>query len=150
MGYLCHLPATPLEVFLWTNTRSLWLSSGVISDDFVHFPPEGDAQFWKCGHAHSSLTSCFLFLGFSCSSAGKESARSAGDLGLIPGLGRSPGEGKGYPFQYSGLENSMDCMVYGVTKRQTRLRKFHFSCSLVSFTGSHNTRSLRILYTPSA
>ena len=41
-------------------------------------------------------------------SAGKESARNAGDLGLIPGLGRSPGEGKGYPLQYSGLENSMD------------------------------------------
>ena len=46
--------------------------------------------------------------GFPCGSAGKESARNAGDLGLIPGLGRSPGEGKGYPLQYSGLENSMD------------------------------------------
>ena len=44
-----------------------------------------------------------------CESAGKESASSAEDLGLIPGLGRSPGEGKGYPLQYSGLENSMDC-----------------------------------------
>ncbi|CAN0429404.1 unnamed protein product [Rangifer tarandus platyrhynchus] len=43
-----------------------------------------------------------------CGSAGKESACSAGDLGLIPGLGRSPGEGKGYPLQYSGLENPMD------------------------------------------
>ena len=46
--------------------------------------------------------------GFPCGSAGKESARNAGDLGLIPGLGRSPGEGKGYPVQYSVLENSMD------------------------------------------
>ena len=46
--------------------------------------------------------------GFLCGSAGKESACNAGDLGLIPGLGRSPGEGKGYPLQYSGLENSMD------------------------------------------
>ena len=45
---------------------------------------------------------------FPCGSAGKESACSAGDLGSIPGLGRSPGEGKGYPLQYSGLENSMD------------------------------------------
>ena len=44
-----------------------------------------------------------------------------GDLGLIPGLGRSPGEGKGYPLQYSGLENSMDYIVNGVTKSQTRL-----------------------------
>ena len=46
-----------------------------------------------------------------CGSAGKESAYNAGDLGLIPGLGRSPGEGKGDPLQYSGLENSMDCIV---------------------------------------
>ena len=45
-----------------------------------------------------------------CSSVGKESACNAGDLGSIPGLGRSPGEGKGYPLQYSGLENSMDCI----------------------------------------
>ena len=43
------------------------------------------------------------------SSVGKESACNVGDLGLIPGLGRSPGEGKGYPHQYSGIENSMDC-----------------------------------------
>ena len=50
-----------------------------------------------------------VFLGFPCGSAGKESACNAGDLGSIPGLGRSPGEGKGYPLQYSGLENSMDC-----------------------------------------
>ena len=50
-----------------------------------------------------------------------ESACNAGDLGLIPGLGRSPGEGKGYPLQYSGLENSMDCIVHGVAKSQTQL-----------------------------
>ena len=51
-----------------------------------------------------------VFLGFPCGSAGKESAYNVGDLGLIPGLGRSPGEGKGYPLQYSGLENSMQSM----------------------------------------
>ena len=51
--------------------------------------------------------------------SGKESACNAGDLGSFPGLGKSPGEGKGYPLQYSGLENSMDCIVYGVTKSQT-------------------------------
>ena len=44
-----------------------------------------------------------IFMGFPCGSAGKESACNAGDLGLIPGLGRYPGEGKGYPLQYSGL-----------------------------------------------
>ena len=59
-------------------------------------------------------------------SAGKESACSVGDLGSIPGLGKYPGEGKGYPLQYSGLENSMDCVVHGVTKSWTRLSNFHF------------------------
>ena len=57
--------------------------------------------------------------GFPCGSAGKESACNAGDLGSISGLGRSPGEGKGYPLQYSGLENSMDCIVHGVAKSRT-------------------------------
>ena len=57
-----------------------------------------------------------VFLGFPCGSGGKESSCNAGDLDSIPGLGRSPGEGKGYPLQYSDLENSMDCIVYGVTK----------------------------------
>ena len=63
-------------------------------------------------------------------SAGKESACSVGDLGSISGLGRSPGEGKGYPLQYSGLENSINCIVHGVTKSQIWLRKFHFHCSI--------------------
>ena len=54
-----------------------------------------------------------VFLGFPCGSAGKEYACSVGDLGLIPGLGRSPGEGKVYPLQYSGLENSMKCSSWG-------------------------------------
>ena len=53
---------------------------------------------------HSSI------LGLPCGSAGKESACNVGDLGLIPELGRSPGEGKGYPLQYSGLENFTDCI----------------------------------------
>ena len=51
-----------------------------------------------------------LIVGFPGSSDSKESACSAGDLGLIPGLGRSPGEGNSYPLQYSGLENLMDCI----------------------------------------
>ena len=54
-----------------------------------------------------------IILGFPGSSADKEAACNARDLGSIPGLGRSPGEGKGYPLQYSGLENSMDCIVHG-------------------------------------
>ena len=55
---------------------------------------------------------------------GRESACNAGDLGAIPGLGRSPGEGKGYPLQYSGLESSMDYTVRGVAKSETRLNDF--------------------------
>ena len=60
-------------------------------------------------------------------SADKESACNAGDLGLIPGLGRSPGEGNGCPLQYPGLENSMDCIVHGAAKSQTQLSNFHFT-----------------------
>ena len=64
-------------------------------------------------------------MGFPCDSIGKESACNPVDLGLIPGLGRSPGEGKGYPLQYSGLENSMDCTLHGVAKSWTQLNNFH-------------------------
>ena len=67
-----------------------------------------------------------VFLGFPYGSAGKESTCNVGDLGSIPRVGRSPGEGNGYPLQYSGLENSMDCIVHGVTNSQTRLSDFHF------------------------
>ena len=67
-----------------------------------------------------------VFLGFPCGSTGKESTCNTGDLGSIPGLGRSPGEGNSYPLQYSGLEDSMDCVVQGVTKSQTRLSDFYF------------------------
>ena len=52
--------------------------------------------------------------GFPCGSAGKESAHNVGDLGSIPGLGRSPGEGKGYPLQSSGLKNFMDSLVHAM------------------------------------
>ena len=67
-------------------------------------------------------------------SDGKESAHSAGDWGLIPGLGRSPEEGNGYPFQYSCLESSMDRRAWratfcGVTKSQTRLSEHHSTSS---------------------
>ena len=69
-----------------------------------------------------------VFLGFTDGSAGKDTSCNVGDLGLIRGLGRSPGEGNGYPLQYSSLEDSMDCIVHGVTKSQTQLRDFHFHC----------------------
>ena len=84
-----------------------------------------------------------LFLGFHSGSAGKESASNVGNLGLIPGLGRSPGEGKGYPFQYSGLENSIDCIYHGVAKSRTQLRNFHFHNH---FKHPNTTLSLPVLW----
>ena len=68
--------------------------------------------------------------GFLGVSAGKETTCNAGDLGSIPGLGRSPGKGDGYPFQYSCLQNPMDrgtwrAIVHGVAKSQTQLSDFH-------------------------
>ena len=91
-------------------------------------------MFWTFSYflvAQRNRSSSYIFttpfIGFPCGSTGKESAHSVGDLGLIPGLGRSPGEGKGYPLQYSCLENSMDCIVHEVTKSQTWLSDFHFT-----------------------
>ena len=63
-----------------------------------------------------------VFLGFPYGSADKEPANNGGDLGSIPELGRSPGEGKGYPLQYSGLENSIDYVVYAVAELDTTER----------------------------
>ena len=73
--------------------------------------------------------------GFPCGSAGKESACNGGDLGSICGLRRSPGERKGYPFQYSDLENSMDCIVHEVTKSRVGLGDFHFTSFTFDYTG---------------
>jgi len=69
-------------------------------------------------------------LSFPAGSAGKDSACNVGDLGLIPELVRSPGEGIGYPLQYSGLENSMDYIVFGVAESRTQLSNFPFSSHL--------------------
>ena len=79
--------------------------------------------------------------GFPGISVGEESACNVGDPGLTPGSGRSAGEGKGYPFQYSGLENSRDCIVPGVAKNWTqftlhftsRTRRWHFNYNMWLF-----------------
>ena len=81
--------------------------------------------------------------GFPCGSAGKESTCNAGNLGSIPGLGGSPGEGKGHPLQYSGLENSTDCIVHGVANSRTRLSVFH---SLTVDSSTTLSLSQRVLY----
>ena len=66
-------------------------------------------------------------LGFPCGSAGKECTCNAGDLVSIPEWGGSSGEGKSYSLQYSGLKNSMGCIIYGVAKSRTRLSDFHYN-----------------------
>ena len=78
---------------------------------------------WDCKELHRTEP----LLGFPCSSAGKESTCNVGDLGSTPGLGRSPGEGKGYPLQYSVLENSMDSVSPWGLKELDRLSDFHFT-----------------------
>ena len=81
----------------------------------------------KVRHDWATSLSLSVCLGFPCGSASKKSVSNAGDLGSIPGLGRSPGEGKGYPLQYSGLENSMDSIVHGVTELDaTEWLSLHF------------------------
>ena len=99
--------------------------------EWVAMPSSGEIFPTQDG-THVSYNSCIsrqvLFKGFLCGSAGKESACSAGDLGLIPGLGESPGEGKSYPLQYSVLENSMDCTSPWGHKESnvTELLSLHF------------------------
>ena len=85
---------------------------------------------------------------FTGGSGSKESACNAGDLGSIPGLGRSPGEGNGYPLQYSGLENYKDrgawqATIHGVAKRRTQLSDFHFHFSL---SKKHNLYPYELKY----
>ena len=97
----------------------------IITDSFI--PPFNDVSpFTHIHEIHFDVY--FTNMGFPCGSADGESACNAGDPDLIPGLGRSTGEEKGYPFQFSGLEKSMDCTVHGITKRQTQLSNFHFHC----------------------
>ena len=90
--------------------------------------PKNKRLEWKLYplNAYSKNIRTMDWLGFPCGSAGKESTSNAGDLGSIPGLGISPAEGKGTLLQYSGLENSMDCIVHGVAKNEKWLSNFYF------------------------
>ena len=94
----------------------------------VHLLPFSGEKLLYWAHSVASFSRLLtpVFLGFPCGSAGEESTYNVGDLDLIPVLERSPGEGKGYPLQYSGLENSRDSKVHGVAKSQTQLSDFHF------------------------
>ena len=111
---------------------------GFSGDSVVKNPPtnSGDSgSFPESGRSpekematHSRIPPSLL-KGFPPGSAWKESTCNVGDLGSIPGLGRSSEEGNSYPLQYSGLENSMDCVLCGITKRWTQLNNFHFQYS---------------------
>ena len=109
--------------FSWQLNQSeykikyLALSQGEKKRDKIH--PQLDL---KCAFVLNGRFSGLL--GSPAGSAGKDSTCNAGDLGSVPGLGRSPGEGDSYPLQYSGLENSMDCIVHGVAKSLTQLSDF--------------------------
>ena len=86
---------------------------------FKYFSCAFPAVSWKPEIRSFRHICGFLRYQVKSGSAGKEFTCKVGELGSIPGLQRSPGEGKGYPLQYSGLENAMDCIVQGVAKSQT-------------------------------
>ena len=108
---------------------SLFIWASLLAQLVKNPPAMQETPVWFLGQEdpleRGKDTHCSI-LGLPCGSAGKESACNAGNLGSIPGLGRSPGEGKGNPLQYSGLENSTDCTVHGVATSWTRLTDFHF------------------------
>ena len=137
--FLRTLEELPLGLFSLSNlghfippfSLSTWLCP---INMLLHPFPGYSCNLWTIVHIpFSSLL--YPFHG----SAGRESTCSVGDLGSIPGLGRSPGEGKGYPLQYPGLENCMDCIVHGVAKSRTQLRDFpfHFSLSPEYFSSNY-------------
>ena len=111
---------------LMTNKKyQLVKNPPIMQETPVWFP--GQEEPWRKDRLPTPL-----FLEFPGASAGKESTCNAGGLGSVPGLGRSPGEGKGYPLQYSGPENSMDCILHGVVKSRTRHRDFQFTSGGIS------------------
>ena len=99
-----------------------------------------------------SFLSPLLYSGFSYGSTGKESAPNVGGLGLIPGLGRSPGVRKGYPLQYSGLENPRDQIFHGVAKSQRQLSnlQFHFHADYIMQNAGLDESQIGIKKTPTA
>ena len=97
---------------------------------------------WVGIHWRTDRLPTAAFLVLPGGSAGKESACNGEDLGSIPGLGRSPGGGNGSSLQYSGLENSMDCIVHGVAKSRTRLSDSHTHTQTHIFTISAKKKRL--------
>ena len=122
----CSLPGSSVHGLCQARV----LEWGAIA--FPCYAEEANTMFVKKLYSNKKLEfiSDFNKVGVPCSSAGKESTCSAGDLGSIPVLERSSGEGKGWPLQYSGLENSRDHTVHGVSKSQIQLSDFHLTRSL--------------------
>ena len=127
---------TFLSIFIFIDitynlTNSIFIYISLFPGNLI-----GKESACKAGDPRDRLPTP-VFLGFPCGSAGRVSTCNVGHPGSIPGLGRSPGEGKGYPLQYSGLENSMDSIVHGVPKGWTRLNDFHsLACEWYSKAGS--------------
>ena len=103
-----------LSTFLLFTTTAISSSLNYLTGFFLVFP-------------HPFLSLPPTYPGFPCGSDGIESTWNVGDLGLIPGLGKSSEGENSYPLQYSGLENSMDCRVHAVAKSRTRLNDFHIA-----------------------
>ena len=126
-----HFHALEKEMAIHSNVLA-WRIPGM--EEPGELPSMGSHRVW---HDWSDLAAAAAKnnkKGFPCGSADKESNCNGGNWGLIPGLGRSPGEGKGYPFQYSDLEKSTDCIVHGVAKSQTQLKWLSSSSSSPYFT----------------
>ena len=144
MGQMVKNLPTVQEIQVWSlgqedHWKRRWLPTPVFLSGEFH-GQRSLARYSPCARTvrndwgtNTSLTSNTIQLrldsqpsyslnGFSCGWTGKESACSVVHLGSMPGLGRSPGEGKGYPLQYSGLENSMDWLAHGVAKSYTTER----------------------------
>ena len=129
----------PLYLFLWSGLSRMCLPNcrRVWEMQLSYMERREKGKGFICTH-----------VGFPGSSAGKESTCNVGDLGSLPGLGRSLGEGNGYLLQYSGLENSMDCIIPEVAKSWTWLSYFHFdvwSLFQVEYDHIHRTLRYRIL-----
>ena len=117
LGYSHQLPCQKNNPKWASQMAQLVENLPAIQETLVRFL--GQEDHWRRERLPTPV-----FLGFPCDSAGKESACNTGDPGSIPGLGGSPGEGRGYPLQYSGLENFMGCIVYWIAKSWTRLSDF--------------------------
>ena len=115
-------------IFVLTSIRKYLITASLIAQLVkIHLQcrrPRFDSWVRKICWRRDRLSTP-VFLDFPCGSAGKEPTCNVGDLCSIPALERSPGEGKGYPLQSFGLENSMDCILHGVTKSWTQLYDFH-------------------------